>query len=297
MNKNAMSVRWGRLLLIITVILTLGLSAVIGFGAVAGTRGTVVQLQVETPNGVVDSNIHALVVVGTSSGETQTGANPFTDLLLYFGYGMTSLEDAFTQAPMVRSDITSKDGAQETNTVAAVSHYLTTGARPSMLGWSHPRDLNVKQDISYYWELPDSAYDYRVLDEPHNGTSASIAKALAMYATHHALRPDLKIAATGSIDAYVGDNIRPVGSTMTKADAAVEAGMDLFLYPSDTCLLNQQEEFKENICGQPNYKGMRTVGVKTLQEALAYLGAPDTQPLPAVGEMLIQPSVVTLPAK
>lgn len=297
MNKTATSVRWGRLLLTLTVIITLGLSAIIGFGAVAGTRGSVVQLQVETPNGVVDSNFHALVVVGTSSGETQTGVNPFTDLLLYFGYGMTTLMGSFTEEQRVRSDITSKDGAQETNTVAAVSHYLTTGENPSRLGVSHPHNPKTNLDITNYWELPDTAYDYRVLDKPHNGTSASIAKALAMYATHHELRPDLKIAATGSMDAYAGDKIRPVGSTMTKANAAVEAGMDLFLYPSDTCFLNQQEEFKETICGKDSYKGMPTVAVATLQEALAYLGAPDTQPLPSIGELPVELVVVKLPVK
>ncbi len=297
MNKSIGTVRVGRLLLILTVVLTLGLSAIIGFGAVAGTRGSVVQLQVETSNGVMDSNFHALSVVGTSSGQTQTGANPFIDLLLYFGYGMTSLEDAFMQEELVRSDITSKDGAQETNTVAAVSHYLTTGQRPSTLGMSHPYNPTTNQGYEYYWELPESAYDYRVLDEPHDGTSASIVKALAMYSTRHALRPDLKIAATGSMDASSGDNILPVGSTMTKANAAVEAGMDLLLYPSDTCFLNQQEEFKETICGKDSYKGMRTVAVKTLQEALDYLGAPDTQPLPSTGELVGEMVVVPLPVK
>lgn len=254
------------------------LTALLGaLGTFAGTDGQVQRLTVETPDGLHESPIHAVSVTGFAMGEEFIYNTSVGGVIQSLTFGMNTVSNFFKTPQVGRANLDRKDGREEVSVSAAVHHYLTTGQYPEGLGLHHPTGHTSAESTQLY-KLPESAFDYQVLDRDHVGTSAALARVLAHYDAIHPLNVDGIVVATGSMNPFGGDQVLPVGGVDAKAEAALKAGASLFIYPEAMC----HTQFENHWCGKTEYKGMPTVGVETSREALLLLGAEYPDVLPAL---------------
>lgn len=267
----------GRVSVIVLACLFTLTSLVGALGTVAGTDGQVQRLVVETPDGLHEGSIYAVSVTGFAMSEELVYGNPAGEVIQSVVFGMTTLKNLFVTPERERANLNRRDGREEVSVSAAAHHYLTTGQYPEGLGVHHP-DGHPSAGSTQLYKLPESAFDYQVLDRDHHGTSAALARVLAQYDAIHSLNVDGIVVATGSMNPFGGDTVLPVGGVDAKAEAALKAGASLFIYPAEMCTT----QFENHWCGKTEYKGMRTVGVKTSREALLLLGAEHPDVLPSL---------------
>ncbi len=246
-------------------------------GTLAGTDGQVQQLAVQTPNGLHESRIHSVSVTGFAMSDELVYDTTVGGVIQSLAFGMNTVSNFFKTPERQRANLDRRDGREEVSVSAAVHHYLTTGQYPEGLGVHHP-DGHFSAESTQLYKLPESAFDYQVLDRDHVGTSAALARVLAHYDAIHPLNVDGLVVATGSMNPYGGDMVLPVGGIDAKAEAALKAGASLFIYPEEIC----HSQFAKQWCGKTEYKGMPTVGVKTSREALLLLGAEHPDVLPSL---------------
>ena len=277
---------------VVTIFMS-GLLALITFfvviGSTVASEGNVVQLKVETADGLQTSRFHALSITRIPEALAESD-NFFAKVASNFGFGLNDTVNFFKAPALMRTDTTTTDGATEVNVVAAARHYLATDLRPNSIS-------NGNSYAEVYYELPDTAYEYQVLDYKHSGTSGTLAKVLAMYDTFSPFSAaDKQIAVTGSMDAFLFSEVLPIRGLMAKADAAVAANMSMLIFPSDNCIIPRSDDVTRLLCGQTEYKGMRLAAVATVEEAVELLGGTVTDVLPPFNSMLLQAgNTVTVP--
>ena len=252
-------------------------SFLFALGTFAGTDGQVQRLAVETPNGLHEGSIHSVSVTGFAMSDELVYDTTVGGVIQSLAFGMNTVSNFFKTPQVVRANLDRRDGREEVSVSAAVHHYLTTGQYPEGLGLHHP-DGHTTAESTQLYKLPESAFDYQVLDRDHVGASAALARVLAHYDAIHPLNTDGIVVATGSMNPFSGDTVLPVGGVDAKAEAALKAGASLFIYPEEMC----HTQFENHWCGKTEYKGMPTVGVKTSREALLLLGAEHPDVLPAL---------------